>query len=61
MKNDSNKSHVLTLRVTEAEKTIINKLKGKYSINISQFIRNKILELNDNIIREKTDNANKRR
>lgn len=37
--------YAITMRITEKENDIIKDLKQKYSVNISQFIRNKIVEL----------------
>ena len=42
-------SSVLTIRVTEKEEKIIDDLKKRYSVNISQFIRNKLVELFDDL------------
>lgn len=40
---------VLTLRITAEEEKMVDELKKRYSVNISQFIRNKIAELHDEL------------
>lgn len=48
-------SKVLTLRITEQEEKIVDELKKKYSVNISQFIRNKLIELSENLKKKMGD------
>lgn len=40
---------VLTMRITEKEEKIVDELKKNYSVNISQFIRNKLTELHKSL------------
>jgi len=42
-------SYILTVRLTKKEEEIVKKLKGNYSVNISQFIRNKIVKLEEEL------------
>jgi len=42
----SNKEqYAITMRLNKKENDIVKELKQKYSVNISQFVRNKIVEL----------------
>ena len=47
MKNKAGR--VLTMRINKQEDEMVKELKQKYSVNISQFIRNKIVELYRNL------------
>jgi hypothetical protein len=44
MKDDKEK-YAITMRINKRENDMVKELKQKYSVNISQFIRNKIIEL----------------
>ena len=37
--------YIMTIRLTNAEESIVKRLKKNYSINISQYLRNKLIEL----------------
>lgn len=42
---DGRELYAITMRINKKENDIVKELKQKYSVNISQFIRNKIIEL----------------
>ncbi len=42
---DNKEKYAITMRINKKENDIVQELKQKYSVNISQFVRNKIVEL----------------
>ena len=41
--------YVMTIRLTKKEEEIMRRLKSKYAINISQYLRNQLVELDDKL------------
>ena len=39
--------YLMTIRLTRKEEAIVKRLKQDYSVNISQYLRNKLIELDE--------------